>query len=48
MFPSACQLKQRSWPGADQWAFFDLDKKLTDNLYAHGNDLIDPAARASS
>ncbi|RUV02982.1 hypothetical protein EOB36_08140 [Mesorhizobium sp. M6A.T.Cr.TU.017.01.1.1] len=24
--------------------FSDLDKKLTDNLYAHGNDLIDPAA----
>jgi hypothetical protein len=24
--------------------FSDLDKKLTDNLYAHGNDLVDPAA----
>ncbi|WP_292577044.1 hypothetical protein [Mesorhizobium sp.] len=24
--------------------FSDVDKKLTDNLYAHGNDLIDPAA----
>jgi len=28
--------------------FSNLDKKLTENLYAHGNDLIDPAARASS